>query len=171
MKLHLGCGPHILNGYVNCDMLPLPGVDVVCRSSSLPFADGEVGEILAEHLIEHLTFFEFNQTVAECSRVLVSGGRLILECPDLEAVCAGFVAASEYERYDSASGHWPFIAQLYGHQRGKSDGEILSQVHKSGYTFQRLAYVLAGVGFNDVRKVPPKKARPGNPCLRVEASK
>lgn len=168
-RLHLGCGPHILPGYVNCDVLALPGVDVVCPAHELPFEDGSCVEVLAEHLIEHLTFFDFQRTIAECARVLGPGGVITLECPDLEEICRLFVSASEYERYDSNQGHWPLIMQLYGHQRGRSDEEILSQVHKSGYTFARLERVLRGTGFGSVTRCEPLKARPGNPCLRVSA--
>lgn len=169
MKLHLGCGSNTLTGYTNCDILPGPGVDVTCSAVSLPFSARSCDEVLAEHLIEHLTYYEFNRMMAECARVLSPGGRLVLECPDLLEVCRGFVGASEYQRYESNQGHWPFITQLYGHQRGRSEDEIRSQVHKSGYTFQRLEAVLVGLGFADVVRVPATRGKPGSPCLRIEA--
>lgn len=60
MKLHLGCGRNVLAGWTNLDTHPLPGVDVVfdldqCRSTALPFPDDTVDEMLASHVIEHLT--------------------------------------------------------------------------------------------------------------------
>ena len=60
MKLHVGCGRNALAGWTNLDSQPLPGVDVVfdldqCHRAPLPFADDTVDEILASHVIEHLT--------------------------------------------------------------------------------------------------------------------
>jgi hypothetical protein len=59
LKLHLGCGRTILPGWVNVDMHPLPGVDVVadfdaCAATPLPFLDNSAIEFQADHLIEHL---------------------------------------------------------------------------------------------------------------------
>jgi len=58
-RLHLGCGRNVLKGYVNLDVQPAPGVDVVadlegCDRSPLPFEDDTFDEVLAEHLIEHI---------------------------------------------------------------------------------------------------------------------
>ena len=59
MKLHLGCGRNVLEGWVNLDTVALPGVDVVfdletCARTPLPFADDSVDEVLANHVIEHI---------------------------------------------------------------------------------------------------------------------
>lgn len=59
LRLHLGCGRTILQGWVNVDQVNLPGVDVVadlgaCRSTPLPFPDDSVGEFLLSHVLEHI---------------------------------------------------------------------------------------------------------------------
>lgn len=58
-QLHLGCGRKILPGWVNLDLVPGKGVDVVadldkCGETPLPFADNTFDMILASHLFEHL---------------------------------------------------------------------------------------------------------------------
>ncbi len=58
-RLHLGCGPDIRKGWINLDVRPLPGVDVVadldrCRNTPLPFPDNSIDESLASHVLEHL---------------------------------------------------------------------------------------------------------------------
>jgi len=55
-KLHLGCGKHVLEGYVNCDSVKLPGVDVVwnLNKTPWPFKKGEFDRILADNVVEHL---------------------------------------------------------------------------------------------------------------------
>lgn len=58
-KLHLGCGRDVLPGWVNLDLHPGPGIDVVanldeCGTTPLPFDDNTFDELLGSHLIEHL---------------------------------------------------------------------------------------------------------------------
>lgn len=170
-RVHVGCGPNILEGWVNVDVCAFTGVDVVAPADNLPFLNATVDEMMAEHLIEHLTFFEFNRALAEWHRVLKSGGNLTLECPDLLGLCCQFIGANEYGRYDTYRGYWPLIAHFYGHQRGKSEAEIMGQVHKSGYTEEHLHRVLTGAGFHDIEFVPPQRQTPHSPVLRVVASK
>lgn len=59
VKLHLGCGRTILEGWINLDCVAAPGVDVVadldqCATQPLPFEDNSVAEFLGSHLIEHI---------------------------------------------------------------------------------------------------------------------
>lgn len=80
IKLNLGCGPHIADGYVNVDIVPLPGVDLVADlDQPWPWPDGSVAEILASHLFEHvdkpLLF------MAEAWRVLADDGILDIRVP------------------------------------------------------------------------------------------
>jgi predicted SAM-dependent methyltransferase len=56
LKIHLGCGHEILDGFVNLDSAQLPGVDVVHDLGEFPwpFGDGEAKEIIIKHVLEHL---------------------------------------------------------------------------------------------------------------------
>ncbi len=59
IRLHLGCGRTILQGWINLDIAPLPGVDVVanldtCGTVPLPFQENSIDEIMCIHTIEHL---------------------------------------------------------------------------------------------------------------------
>ncbi len=171
MKLNIGCRSSRISNFLNCDMVDGPCVDYVCYADVLPFEDDSVDEILSEHMIEHLTFEEFNRAIVEWHRVLKKKGVLTIECPDLYGVCKEFVELNNHAQYLSFKGYWPLIAHLYGHQRGANKEEKLSQVHKSGYTREYLIYVLHGVGFWETRDEAPKRCNPNSPTLRLKTTK
>lgn len=59
-RLNLGCGRNHVDGWINIDHVPLPGVDVVadlnaCATTPLPFDENSVDEILMSHVIEHIS--------------------------------------------------------------------------------------------------------------------
>jgi SAM-dependent methyltransferase len=80
-RLNLGCGNHILPGFVNLDISPGPGVDVAHDLSKFPypFKDGEFGFILASHVLEHLD--DTIGVMGELHRILRPGGVLVLRFP------------------------------------------------------------------------------------------
>lgn len=58
MKLNVGCGKDIREGWVNLDREALPGVDIVCDldvCSAIPITGEGVSEIYMSHILEHLT--------------------------------------------------------------------------------------------------------------------
>jgi len=84
-NLHLGCGPQILQGWVNLDNVKYPGVDkVVDVTRGLPYKD--VSLIFAEHFIEHLAYADALKLMRECRRVLRDDGVLRLSTPNLDWV-------------------------------------------------------------------------------------
>ena len=79
-RLNLGCGTDIRPGYVNLDIAPLPGVDVVHElgSGPLPFDDASLTEVVAKDILEHV---DLAGTLRELHRVLAPGGRLVVTAP------------------------------------------------------------------------------------------
>lgn len=85
MKLHIGCGPQILEGWINIDNAKYRGVDrVLDVTKGLPFRD--VSFIFAEHFIEHLAYADAAKLFRECRRVLREDGVLRVSTPNLEWV-------------------------------------------------------------------------------------
>lgn len=80
MKLNIGCGTHILQGWVNLDISPLPGVDVVHNIEvlPLPFSDGQFDEILCQDVLEHIDYIP---VLRDLHRVLRAGGTLTIRVP------------------------------------------------------------------------------------------
>jgi predicted SAM-dependent methyltransferase len=84
-KLHIGCGPQILKGWVNIDNASYPGVDQVLDvTAGLPFENASF--VFAEHFIEHLSYQHAASLLRECRRVLRDDGVLRLSTPNLDWV-------------------------------------------------------------------------------------
>jgi predicted SAM-dependent methyltransferase len=67
-KLNLGCGKKIKKEYVNLDLYPLPGVDVVADiNKPLPFENDTFDEVLTEHVLEHMV--ELDPLLGELHRI------------------------------------------------------------------------------------------------------
>jgi SAM-dependent methyltransferase len=81
MKLNLGSGRTPLPGYVNVDVVPGPGVDVVqdLDVAPWPWPDASVDEIVASHVLEHV--LRFDVVWSEIRRILRVGGRIHIRVP------------------------------------------------------------------------------------------
>lgn len=157
IRLHLGCGTKVLPGWINVDRVATaPEVRTDISLTALPFPDGSVDEILAEHVFEHLTFAEERAVWNECTRVLRPGGRLTLEVPDFEWVCRTFLEAEDDFRdfyivgaVDHYFGcgrdlrqRWGILQTMFfGNQNGAG------QFHHSAYTVGKLRKLATLLGF------------------------
>ena len=76
LLVNVGCGPRGLDGWVNIDCVPAPGVTCVrdCRTA-LPLPSGSARGIFTEHFLEHLDYYEeAPKFLQECRRLLRPGG-------------------------------------------------------------------------------------------------
>ena len=87
LRLNLGCGLHQPAGYINVDIKPLPGVDLIADvDQPWPWKDGTVTEIIASHIFEHINKpIEF---MAEAWRVLADDGILDIRVPHWQHIYA-----------------------------------------------------------------------------------
>jgi hypothetical protein len=84
LRLNLGCGRSPRAGWVNLDIAPLPGVDVVadldrCRTQPLPFPDDSASEFHLAHVLEHIG--DTLGLMQELHRIAVPGARCTIRCP------------------------------------------------------------------------------------------
>jgi SAM-dependent methyltransferase len=84
LHLNLGCGHFLLAGHTNIDAYAYePGVTVL-RFPPLPYDDASVDSIYLGHTAEHMPPWDLLPLLAECKRVLKSGGSLTVVVPDAD---------------------------------------------------------------------------------------
>jgi len=82
-KLNIGCSKRPKPGWVNNDIIPFKGVDVLfdLGKDTFPFKDNTFIEIEACHVLEHLDVYQLFHCMDECFRVLQPTGHLHVEVP------------------------------------------------------------------------------------------
>jgi len=137
VKLNVGCGGDIKQGYVNID-LHNPKADLKHDlTQPLPYPDSSVEEIQAIHIIEHFTRREWERVRRDWFRVLSRGGTLFIRCPDLEECMHAFLENKGGQRW----GWW--VLTIFGGQEEYGEG----QLHKNGFTLDKLVGDLKETGF------------------------
>ena len=83
-KLNIGCGYHLLNGWLNTDYSPqLPMVMYLDAKQRFPFNEETYNYIFSEHVIEHISYQDGLKMLRECFRVLKQSGKIRISTPDL----------------------------------------------------------------------------------------
>ena len=89
MKLNLGCGSDLRPGWVNVDIIQMPGVEVVCDlNERWPWGDNEVEQVWASDVFEHLR--DKMHTMEEMWRVCQHGAICEVETPNMVYNPAGW---------------------------------------------------------------------------------
>ncbi len=109
-KLNLGCGRLILDGYVNAD---IHGGEVRVNAQNLPFKAGVFDQVLASHVLEHVS--DLTRVMSEIHDVLKVGRTLRIYVPyglrtlynpfhvrpfkldTINAFCTGHLASLDYK--------------------------------------------------------------------------
>ena len=80
-KLNLGSGPDIKKGYVNMDILNMPGVDIVHDLNKFPWPikANTFEEIYASHVLEHVD--NLIEVMKELHRISKNHAKIIIRAP------------------------------------------------------------------------------------------
>ncbi|MCK4248298.1 MAG: hypothetical protein KAX15_00805 [Candidatus Omnitrophica bacterium] len=94
VKLHLGCGDKKIQGYVNIDIVPTEGTDLVMDIAQgldlIP--SGIAAEIRLENVFEHLYRYQQNDTLEQFKRILKKDGCLIIKwLPDFDNIIQAYL--------------------------------------------------------------------------------
>lgn len=90
-KYNLGAGGQNYEGFINLDLFAPCEPDVVGKLPDLPFVSESAEEIVASHILEHLTHVDAIATLAECFRVLKPDGSVIVAVPDTREIMRGYI--------------------------------------------------------------------------------
>jgi len=157
-RINVGCGKNPIQGWINLDVFSQKDVWFWDCRSGLPFSDGAVAAIYAEHFFEHLDLeSEARPFLRECLRCLQPGGVLRLAVPDAGAYVRAY------------SGPWEPLADIRPLLRtadGWRDGwlgevyqtrmQFINTVfrqgyeHKYAYDAETLVLIMRQAGFSDV---------------------
>ena len=100
LRLHIGCGSRLLQGWLNCDYDPQSfSTFFLDATQRLPFDTNSVSAIHCEHMLEHISFLDGQALVGDMYRVLEPGGVLRLSTPNLQKVLDLRSFESEASRY------------------------------------------------------------------------
>lgn len=153
VRLNLGCGDKILQGYINVDFAESRKgnkPDVIADLRALRFEHNYADEILSVHVIEHFYPWEAEELLGHWRSVLKPGGSIILECPNILTAAEMLVKdpdrAARADGKDGQLAMWP----LYGDPAWKDP----LMCHRWGYTPSTLIDLLKRCGFNNVRREP-----------------
>lgn len=155
LKLHLGCGEQSLKGYVNIDHRKTIATDLVCDIKKLPYLDNSAELIEIYHVVEHFSRHDLPKALKQWHRVLIKGGKLVIECPDFDAAVKEYMAGNELR-----------LDNVFGLQR------FFGDLHQFGYNFKRLEKILSAAGFKNIQQKEPQDYHKNQePCLRIECIK
>jgi predicted SAM-dependent methyltransferase len=145
LKLHLGCGPIRLPGWVNID-IDSPDADLnMDLRAALPFAEGQVDFIFSEHFIEHITRDEGLALLKECRRVLSGSGTLRISTPDLHYLTERYLAKD----ITAWHGLWHPLTPCQMMNEG-----MRSWGHQFVYDWPELQDLLKSAGFHRIVQAP-----------------
>lgn len=140
LRVHFGCGPVYLPGWLNTEILPIWKCDAwLDLRHGLPLPDSSVRSLYSNQVLEHFTHADGTALLAECHRVLQPGGALRVVVPDkakadraLDAQDLNFFAQQQpvtkettlQEAYDD-------YVECHGHHLVHYDSELMENTLRS----------------------------------------
>ena len=154
-KLHVGCGGHVLTGWLNTDYdSEIPTVMHLDTTQRFPFKEETFDYIFSEHVIEHMSYGHGVKMLAECYRVLKRSGTIRISTPDL----AFLVDLTRQNKTDLQRAYieWAAKAFIPGAPDDNEVFVINNFVRNWGHTFiydeNTLRGAMMSAGFNKMTK-------------------
>ena len=112
----------------------------MCDVKKLPYKDNSIDEILTVNLVEHWSLRNFLKVIDEWRRVLKSGGKLIIDTPDIIETANLLKIAKNFKELEL------YLGWIYCNHRNKWDE------HSWGYTQAYLNYLLEPRGWKFIKR-------------------
>lgn len=155
MKVNVGCGRHVLDGWTNVDIqrsqFAHRDPEIFADLRKIPLPDECADEVMAIHVFEHFYLWECPDVIAEWRRLLKPGGILALELPNVVKCCENIIKGIGIEgggKHADQLGLWG----LYGDPQHQDP----YMGHRWGWSPQTLTKFLAEHGFMKMKEEPTK---------------
>ena len=143
-KIHLGCGPIHLEGWINVDIdrAVKPDVRVDLRAG-FPAPRSSVAFIFSEHVLEHLTLEDGCRLFADCSLALMPSGVMRIAMPDLRYIVDHYLGdwsdqvwlqEPAYRMIDSPARMLNFALRSWEHLYVYDLAELTLRLNEAGFT-------------------------------------
>jgi SAM-dependent methyltransferase len=173
-KINLGCGPQIVEGWINVDysygakMAKIPFFSLMNRVLGIfsmtwdkriflhdlrkpfPWGDATADVVYSSHTLEHLSREDGQRFLSECCRVLKPGGIIRILVPDLAVTVAHYLdGRTPADRFVEGLGvlYTPgksFLKRLLA--------PLVEYPHKCHYDTSTLVAILDDIGFDAMRQ-------------------
>ncbi len=166
LKFNMGSGRDKIPGYIAVDKYN-DNADIKEDLMDVQLPENACDEIYASHVIEHVSYTQAIELLKRWRAALKPDGKLILEMPDLEALCKDFVNANDEERF-------MLTLCIYGAFQNHMSEEAIetgtASPHIWGYYPGIMQILLSEAGYQDIKILPQQGQHPGR-NFRVECVK
>jgi len=136
-KLHLGCANRHLEGYINIDIRPGNGVDVVADIRKLDFEPGSVDVIYNCAVLEHFGRHEWFDILKGWTELLKPNGKMYISTTSFDAIV---------ERYKKSRNLEELLGFLIGGQKYEYD------FHGMVFNLDILTKAMQSLGFKNIQE-------------------
>jgi predicted SAM-dependent methyltransferase len=165
-KLHLGCGWNILPGWLNVDYIPeRRGALYLDARRPFFFGDETFDYIYSSHMIEHMSYHDGLNMLAECHRTLKRRGKIRIATPDLAFLIKLY-------RTDKSPLQQEYVAwanRIYKHAPEDNEVFVINNFMRSwGHMFiyneNTLKTAMINTGFTDIVKCELRQSKDDALC-------
>jgi len=146
-KLHIGCGLKKLHGYINIDITPSEGCDVVMDATNeMPAIPSDVAvEIRMENVFEHFYKDQQVKALKEYYRILKPEGKLVITgIPNFDAIIQAYL---NKEKGLVGQGFDLFNVYRFTHGEPEQGNNPDPQLHKDIFTETSVRELFKNTGF------------------------
>ena len=139
-RYNLGCGSQYIDSYINVDFPESEhnvnhDVKADLYTDILEMKYEECDEIRSHHFFEHFNYYDSLALLLKWTEALKIGGTLVIDVPDLEALCRAYLVADTETKFRVAR-------YLFGSHEAKW------AFHLNNWGKDTLSYVLIKLGFS-----------------------
>jgi len=145
LRLYLGAGNDIVKGFVNIDVRPLQGIDIVrdFEFNPIPFPDNSVEFIMMQDSLEHLSWRNVAKVVRHVFTKLRVGGSIYIRSPNVDVIYRNVIEKRDYH------GGFKYRFEAMSYFLGGNQ-DYPENTHRAFFTIESMQELLSDVGFTKI---------------------